>query len=78
MDRLSKLTRFILVKYNINTDKLGQIYVKKIVRLYEVPKTIVSNRDKICFHFFIEFAKVFRYEFGVQSFIILRLLSKLR
>lgn len=41
--RLTKLAYFIIIKDTTSIDQLGQMYVKEIVRLYGVPKTIVSN-----------------------------------
>lgn len=45
VDRLTKLAHFILAKDITSIDQLGQIYVRKIVRLHGVPKTIVLDRD---------------------------------
>lgn len=41
MDRLIKSTHFILIKDNNSTNQLSQVYVKEIVRLHGVPKTIM-------------------------------------
>lgn len=34
IDQLTKLAYFIVVKDTVNIDQLGQMYVKKIIRLY--------------------------------------------
>ena len=44
-DRLTKSAHFLPVKESTTTDQLAQIYLKEIVRLHGVPKTIVSDRD---------------------------------
>ncbi|KAI0503676.1 hypothetical protein KFK09_014611 [Dendrobium nobile] len=45
MDRLTKSVHFLPIKQTDSVDKLAQVYVKEIVRLYGVPKVIVSDRD---------------------------------
>lgn len=45
IDCLTKLAHFILVKDSTSIDQLGQIYVKKIMRLYGMPKMITSDRN---------------------------------
>lgn len=45
VDRLTKSAHFLPVKESTTTDQLAQIYIKEIVRLHGVPKTIVSDRD---------------------------------
>lgn len=46
MDRLTKLSHFIPIKDNTSTNKLGKVYIREVVRLYGVLKTIVLNKDK--------------------------------
>lgn len=49
MDRLTKTTHFLPIKDTIPTNQLGKLYVKEIVRLYEVPKMIVLDKDmRLC------------------------------
>lgn len=43
VDHSTKLTYFIFVEDSTITDQLSQLYVKEIVRLHGVSKTIVSN-----------------------------------
>ena len=45
VDRLTKSAHFIPVKDSFASDQLAQIYIREIVRLHGVPKTIVSDRD---------------------------------
>ena len=45
VDRLTKSAHFLPVKESTTSDQLAQIYVKEVVRLHGVPKTIVSDRD---------------------------------
>ena len=45
IDRLTKLAHFLSVKTNYNLNKLAELYVKAIVRLYGAPVLIVSDRD---------------------------------
>ena len=45
MDRFSKSTHFIPIRTTNSASDLAPIYVREIVRLHGVPKTIVSDRD---------------------------------
>ena len=47
VDRLTKVAHFIPVKTERNAPKLAQIFMKEVVRLHGIPKTIVSDRDTI-------------------------------
>ncbi len=44
VDRLTKTTHFILVRANYFMDKLAQVHVAEIVRLYGASVMIVSDR----------------------------------
>jgi hypothetical protein len=44
VDRLTKVAHFILVKTTYTSAKLADIYMKRIVSLHGVPKSIVSDR----------------------------------
>lgn len=35
----------LLIRLMFSMDRLAELYVKEIVRLYEVPKSIISDRD---------------------------------
>lgn len=45
VDRLSKVAHFIPIRSNNSASELAPIYVRDIVRLHGVPRTIVSDRD---------------------------------
>jgi hypothetical protein len=45
VDRLTKCTLFLPIKKTDLVDKLAKIYVNKVVRLYGVLTSIVSDRD---------------------------------
>ena len=45
VDRLTKVAQFLPVQQGYSLDQLADIYVKEIVRLHEVPISIVSDRD---------------------------------
>ena len=45
VDRLTKSAHFLPVRVTYTLDKLAEIYVREIVRLHGVPKSIVSDRD---------------------------------
>ena len=47
VDRLTKVAHFIPVKSERNAPKLAQVFMKEVVRLHGIPKTIVSDRDTI-------------------------------
>ena len=47
VDRLTKVAHFIPVKSERTAPKLAQIFIKEVVRLHGIPKTIVSDRDTI-------------------------------
>ena len=45
VDRLTKSAHFIPVKIYYSMDRLAELYVDEIVRLHDVPLSIVSDRD---------------------------------
>ena len=45
VDRLTKSTHFIPVKFDYFMDRLAELYVSEIMRLHGVPLSIVSDRD---------------------------------
>ena len=45
VDRLTKSAHFIAIKATFSVERLAKIYVSQIVRLHEVPKSIISDRD---------------------------------
>ncbi|WMV25259.1 hypothetical protein MTR67_018644 [Solanum verrucosum] len=45
VDRLTKSAHFIPVRIDYNAEQLSKVYVKEIVRLHEVPLSIISDHD---------------------------------
>ncbi|XP_017644265.1 uncharacterized protein LOC108484891 [Gossypium arboreum] len=45
VDRLTKSAHFILVRTDYSLQKLANLYISEIVRLYEALVSIISNRD---------------------------------
>ena len=45
VDRLTKSAHFLSVHTTYSMDQYAQLYIKEIVRLHGVPKSIVSDRD---------------------------------
>lgn len=47
VDRFSKFTHFIALKHPYIAPKVAQCFLEKILKLYGLPKTIVSDKDAI-------------------------------
>ena len=45
VDRLTKSSHFLPVRTSYSLDKLAELYIKEIVRLHEIPMSIISDRD---------------------------------
>ena len=45
VDRLTKSTHFLPIKMDCSLEKLVEIYVNEVVRLYGIQISIVSDRD---------------------------------
>ena len=45
VDRLMKSAHFLPVRTDYSLDKLTELYIKEIVRLHEIPVSIISDRD---------------------------------
>ena len=45
VDRLTKSAHFLPVRTDYSLDKLAELYIKEIVRLHEIPISIISDRD---------------------------------
>ena len=45
VDRMTKSAHFLPIWLNYYLDQLAQLYVDEIVRLHDVPTSIVSDRD---------------------------------
>jgi len=46
-DRLSKYAHFLALSHPFTTAGVTQIYFKQVFKLHGLPKTIISDRDKI-------------------------------
>ena len=52
VDRLIKSAHFILYKSGITLEGMARLYVKEIMRLYGVPRKMISYRDsRLTSHF---------------------------
>ncbi|KAA0037490.1 retrotransposon protein, putative, Ty3-gypsy subclass [Cucumis melo var. makuwa] len=61
VDRLTKTAQFIPIKATSTLDQLARLYVDKIVSQYEVPVSIVSDRDpRFTFKFWPSLQKAMR------------------
>ena len=59
VDRLSKYSHFVPLKHPFNAQGLAHLFVKEIIRLHDIPKSIVSDRGKIFMgHFWQEIRKL--------------------
>jgi len=63
VDRLTKSAHFIPLRTTRTAAKLAELYVKEIVRLHGVPKSIVSDRDPL---FTSEFWRSLQKELGTE------------
>ncbi|XP_050915776.1 uncharacterized protein LOC127130857 [Lathyrus oleraceus] len=45
IDRLTKSNYFILIKINHSLKKLVELYIEEIVKLHDIPSSIISDRD---------------------------------
>ena len=47
VDRLSKYSHFLALSHTFTAASVAQLYFEYIYKLYSMPKTIVSDRDKV-------------------------------
>ena len=45
VDRLTKITHFLLVRTDYSLNKLAELYIKAMVLLHGIPVSITSDRD---------------------------------
>ena len=58
VDRLTKLAHFLAVRMTFTLERFCRLYIREIVRLHEVPVSIVSDRDpRFTTHFWKSFQK---------------------
>ena len=63
VDRLTKSAHFLSVRLDYSMDRLPELYVSEIVRLHEIPLSIVSDRDS---RFTSRFWKELQSTFGTR------------
>ena len=67
VDRLTKSVHFLLVRTDYSLDKLAELYIKEIVRLHEIPISIISDRDpRFTSRFWGKIARGFRHSTEFQ------------
>ena len=54
IDRLTKSAHFLPINMTYSLDRLADLYINKIVRLYCVPKEIIFDRDSRFLFRFLE------------------------
>jgi hypothetical protein len=54
VDMLSKYARFIPLKHPITTEGVAQMMMDHIIKLHGVPKSIVSDKDKVFTSIFLK------------------------
>ena len=58
VDRLTKLEHFLAIRMTFTLEEFCRLYIREIVRLHEVPISIVSDRDsRFSTHFWKSFQK---------------------
>ena len=58
VDRLTKSAHFLAVRMTFSLERFCRLYLREIVRLHEVPVSIVSDRDpRFTTHFWKSFQK---------------------
>ena len=63
VDRLTKSAHFMAVRMTFTLEELYKLYIREIVRLHEVPVSIISHRDP---RFIAQFLKNFQRAMGTQ------------
>lgn len=63
VDRLSKVAHFMALKHPYTTLDVAQVFMDGVFKLHVMPKTIVSDRDKVftsrCWQELFKLQKVF-------------------
>ncbi len=63
VDILTKSSHFLAIKTTISLEQFAQLYVKEVVRLHEISKSIISYRDS---RFTSHFWKCVQSELGTK------------
>ena len=66
VNRLTKLTHFLVVQMTFTSEEFGRLYVREIVLLHGVLVSIISNRDP---RFMAHFWKCFKRAMDTQLMI---------
>jgi len=78
VDRFSKMTNFVPYSKTFDVTNIVDLYFKKIVRLYDIPKTITSNWDsKFMSPFWRTFWRKLDTIFNLALLVIYKLIGKL-
>ena len=68
VDRLTKSAHFLAVPMTFTLERFCRLYIREIVRLYEVPISIVSDRDpRFTAHFWKSFQKAMGIRLTMRS-----------
>lgn len=68
VDKLSKYSRFILLKHPYTTKSIAQLFVKEIMRLHGIPNSLISDRDPLFVsNFWLELFKLQGTELQMSS-----------
>ena len=63
MDQLTKSAHFLVVRITFTFEEFDRLYIQKIVQLYRVSVSIISNRDS---RFTAQFWRSFQRAMGTQ------------
>ena len=66
MDQLTKSAHFLAVRRTFTLEEFCSLYIREIVRLHEVPVSVISDRDP---RFTAHFGKSFQRDMGTQLMI---------
>ena len=66
VDRFTKSAHFLPVRTDYSFDELVEMYIKEIVRLHEIPISIILDRSKVCLEILGKIARGFRHSTEFQ------------
>jgi hypothetical protein len=68
IDRFTKYNHFFPIKHSFTAASIAQIFLDNIVKLHGIPKTIVSDKDKVfTSYFWTEVFKLLHTELKLSS-----------